>query len=100
MKVPLNELSYPVHTIGQGPGCNMTFFLGSTIGGVSKTAGGDTKAEAWTLFYYLRSDENHGAVGKWRVKFLTTLADKKSYEHITVTRFTAHLPRRRTEAER
>ena len=72
MKVPLNELSYPVLTIGQGPGSNITFFLGSPIGEVSKTAGGDTKAEAWTLFYYLRSDENQTVeynvtVRKWQI---------------------------------
>ena len=94
MKVPLNKLSFPVHTVEPRHGANITFFLGSTIGGVSKTPGGDTKAEAWTLFYYLRSDENQTeqhnlTVRKWQTEFLTTLA-KKSYKHITVTRFTAH----------
>ena len=89
MNIALNDLSYSVHTIRQ-----RHFFLGSTIGGVSKMAGGDTKAKAWTLFYYLRSHENQTeqhnlTVRKWQDKFLTTLADKTSYKHITVTRFTA-----------
>ena len=88
--VALNKLSYPVHTIPKGPGSNITFFLGSTIGGVSTTTEGDTEARAWSLFYYLRSDEEHSEVVKeWQHTFLTTLADK-DYDYITVTRFTAH----------
>ena len=94
MNVSLNKLSFPVHTYTPRQGPNITFFLGSTVGGVSKTAGGHTKAEAWSLFYYLRSNENQTeqhnlTVRKWQDEFLTTIA-KKRYTHITVTRFTAH----------
>ena len=88
MKVNLNVLSYPVHRVAQGPS-NVRFFLGSTIGGVSTTADGDTEAKAWSLYYHLLSYENGEAVTKWQEKFLL-ITGKKHYKHITVTRFTGH----------
>ena len=86
--IDLKTLSYPVHTINLGR--NVPLFLGTAIGGVSKTAGGDTDAKAWQLTYYLRSDAEHSeAVEAWQDKFLSTLA-ANSYSHINVARFTAH----------
>ena len=88
MNVNLNDLSYPVHRVAQGPS-NLTFFLGSTIGGVSTTADGDTEAKAWSLYYHLLSYENGEAVTKWQAKFLS-VTGKTNYKHITVSRFTGH----------
>ena len=86
--IDLNTLIYPVHTINLRR--NISIFLGAAIGGVSKTAGGDTEAKAWTLTYYLRSDAEHcEAVEAWQDKFLSTLA-ANSYSYINVARFTAH----------
>ena len=93
--VTLKTLSYPfqVVTLPQWNGStprNISFFLGSTIGGVSKTTENDTVAKAWSLIYFLQSDGDHTEAAKtWEDTFLTTL-ENKSYKHITVTRFTAH----------
>ena len=85
--VTLKKLSNPVQETTPG---NTSFFLGSTIGGVSKTAENDTVAKAWSLFYFLQSDGDRAeTVKKWQDKFLSTLANK-SYKHITVSRFTTH----------
>ena len=84
--IDLNTLVYPVHTINLGR--NISIFLGAAIGGVSKTAGGDTEAKAWT--YYLRTNAEHSeAVEAWQDKFLSTLA-ANSFSYINVARFTAH----------
>jgi len=87
--VNLSNLSYPIHEIPQGPGsANVRVFLGSTLGGV--TTDGGTRAKAWSLYYYLRSDNAYvEIVKKWQEKFLSILANN-DYKHITVTRFTAH----------
>ena len=89
----LKNLVYPIYVIPLPPGftpSSITLFLGSSIGGVSTTSGGDTEARAWSLFYYLRSDDYHAeAVREWELKYLSMVAEK-SYKHITVTRFSAH----------
>ena len=93
LSVSLEDMSYPVHMVTQVPGSidnNITFFLASDIGGVSKTADGGTAAKAWSLFYYMRNDEDHKeAVIEWQNKFLSTVAEN-SYTYIALTRFTAH----------
>ena len=43
-------------------------FLGSTLGGVSRTQTGDLKAKAWQLFYPLKID--HKATFDWQNEFL------------------------------
>ena len=92
LSVNLEDVSYPVHTyqVSGSTANNITFFLASAIGGVSKTAAGGTAAKAWSLFYYLRTDEAHDeAVIEWQDKFLSIVVDN-SYTHIALTRFTAH----------
>ena len=93
--VTLNKLSYPFQVVTQpqwngSTPRNTSFFLGNTIGGVSKTTEDETVAKAWSLIYFLQSDGDHTEAAKtWEDTFLTTL-ENKSYKHITVTRFTAH----------
>ena len=82
----LNLLTYPVYRLPGGG----RVFLGSTLGGVTTDGTTIKKAKAWSLFYYLRSDDNYTDIAKkWQEKFLTTLA-KRSNSHINITRFTAH----------
>ena len=85
----LGLLSYPFPRIRQKPGStSVRLFLGSTLGGV--TTGGGTKAIAWSLYYYLRSDIAYTDITeRWQEAFLSTLAAKR-HRHINVTRFTAH----------
>ena len=87
MDIDLKTLSYPVHTVNLGR--NVPIFIGTTIGGVSKSADGDTEAKVWQLHYYLRAYAVHEAVRAWQDKFLSTFA-AKSYDHITIARYTTH----------
>ena len=96
LQVDLTKLSYPVHwTVVPvqtqfGPVFrNVSFYLGNTIGGVTTTTGGDTEAEAWSMWYFVKSGEDHiEASLAWQWKFLSTVAEK-DYKHITVMRYSA-----------
>ena len=89
----LKDLVYPIYVIPLPAGftpSSITLFMGSAIGGVSKTSDGNTEAKAWSLFYYLRSDEDHAeAVREWEDKYLSVIAAKR-YKRITLTRFSGH----------
>ena len=79
-------VTYPVHPLPSGE----RVFIGSTLGGVTTDGTNIKKAKAWSLFYYLRSDNNYtDIVKKWQEQFLSTLAER-SNSHINITRFTAH----------
>ena len=94
LQVDMNKLTYPVHwtvvpvpTISGPIFRNVSFYIGSTIGGVTTTAGGHIEAEAWSLLYFVKSDKDHVEASlEWQRKFLSTFAET-TYKHMTVMRY-------------